>query len=68
MKIMVMDGQGGGVGRLLVESITTALPETQVIAIGANAVATANMMKGGTTYGATGENAVSETRSGSGTG
>ncbi|MBP5280963.1 MAG: DUF3842 family protein [Lachnospiraceae bacterium] len=58
MKIMIMDGQGGGVGRLLIESISAALPEAEIIAVGTNATATANMMKGGTTLGATGENAV----------
>lgn len=58
MKIMVMDGQGGGVGKSLVEALRTAYPAAEVIAVGTNATATANMMKGGTTLGATGENAV----------
>ncbi len=58
MRIMVMDGQGGGVGRLLVEGLAAAAPEAEIIAVGTNATATANMMKGGTTLGATGENAV----------
>lgn len=58
MKIMIMDGQGGGVGRSLVEELRAAYPEADLIAVGTNATATANMMKGGTTSGATGENAV----------
>lgn len=58
MKIMVMDGQGGGVGRSLVEEIGTRYPEAWVAAVGTNAAATANMMKGGASAGATGENAV----------
>ncbi|MBE5883055.1 MAG: DUF3842 family protein [Lachnospiraceae bacterium] len=58
MKIMVMDGQGGGVGRSLIEALTERFPEAQVLAVGTNATATANMMKGGTAMGATGENAV----------
>ena len=58
MKIMVMDGQGGGVGRSLVEEIHERYPDAEVIAVGANAMATSNMMRGGTTIGATGENAV----------
>ena len=58
MKIMVMDGQGGGVGRSLVEALHARYPEAELIAVGTNATATANMMKGGTAIGATGENAV----------
>lgn len=53
-----MDGQGGGVGRALVEEIRARYPEAELVAVGANATATANMMKGGTSIGATGENAV----------
>ncbi|MCM1542600.1 MAG: DUF3842 family protein [Blautia sp.] len=58
MKIMIMDGQGGGVGKSLVEALRGAYPEAELIAVGTNAAATANMMKGGTALGATGENAV----------
>ena len=58
MKVMIMDGQGGGVGKSLVEALTQVCPEAELIAVGSNATATANMMKGGTVNGATGENAV----------
>ncbi len=58
MKIMVMDGQGGGVGRSLVEELSGRYPQAQILAVGTNATATTNMMKGGTGIGATGENAV----------
>lgn len=58
MKIVVIDGQGGGVGRSLVEEISTRYPEAEIIAIGTNAGATAHMVKGGHVLGATGENAV----------
>lgn len=58
MKIMVMDGQGGGVGRSLVEELHSRYPKAELIAVGTNATATSNMMKGGTGIGATGENAV----------
>ena len=58
MKIMIMDGQGGGVGRSLVEEIRVKYPDAELIAVGTNAMATSNMMKGGTALGATGENAV----------
>lgn len=58
MRIMIVDGQGGGVGRGLVEAIAERYPEAELIAVGTNAAATSNMMKGGTALGATGENAV----------
>ena len=53
-----MDGQGGGIGKALVEELRTRHPQIEIVAVGTNATATANMMKGGTTLGATGENAV----------
>lgn len=55
---MIVDGQGGGVGRSLVEELSRKYPTTEIIAVGTNATATTNMMKGGTNLGATGENAV----------
>lgn len=58
MRIMIMDGQGGGVGRSLVEELAQVCPQAELVAVGTNAMATANMMKGGTINGATGENAV----------
>lgn len=58
MRILIVDGQGGGVGKCLVEALAKACPDSEIIAVGTNAMATANMMKGGTANGATGENAV----------
>lgn len=58
MKLVVIDGQGGGIGRALVERLRGRFPEAEVIAVGANALATAAMLKAGATAGATGENAV----------
>ena len=58
MKIMIVDGQGGGVGRSLVEAMRERYADAELIAVGTNAAATSNMMKGGTAVGATGENAV----------
>ena len=56
--IVVIDGQGGRMGKQLIERIRAeAIPAT-VIAIGSNSTATAAMMKGGADQGATGENAV----------
>ena len=45
-------------GRSLVEALSARYPEAELIAVGTNAMATANMMKGGCAVGATGENAV----------
>lgn len=58
MKIVVIDGQGGRLGRLLVEKIKSRLPQAQIYALGTNAVATATMLKAGADFGATGENPV----------
>lgn len=62
MKIAVLDGQGGGIGCKLVEALRTNLPEgTQIIALGTNAVAAANMLRSGANEGASGENAIVRT-------
>lgn len=58
MKIVVMDAQGGGMGRLVVEGLKRELPDQPLIAVGTNALATAAMLKAGANQGATGENAV----------
>ena len=57
MNILVMDGQGGGIGRALVESLRQALPEADITAVGTNAAATGAMLKAGANQAATGENA-----------
>ena len=59
MKIAVIDGQGGGIGKHIMEKLRANLPEdTELIALGTNALATAQMMKAGASEGATGENAI----------
>ena len=58
MKILVIDGQGGKLGRALVEEILKINSEADVICAGTNSAATSNMLKGGARAGATGENAV----------
>lgn len=58
MKILVIDGQGGNIGRQLVKMISDQLPDAQLRAVGTNSIATSNMMKGGTVNAATGENSV----------
>ena len=56
--IVVIDGQGGGVGRLLVSRLRERLPRAAITAVGANCSATNAMLKAGADSGATGENAV----------
>jgi hypothetical protein len=56
--ILVVDGQGGKLGRQLVESIKAVLPAAEVTAVGTNSMATANMLKAGPGAAATGENAI----------
>ena len=58
MKIVIMDAQGGGIGRMLVEQLKRECPQQPLTAIGTNAAATAAMLKAGADQGATGENAV----------
>ena len=57
-KIIVVDGQGGNIGKQIVKSIKESFPGEYVRAVGTNSVATANMLKAGADEGATGENAV----------
>ena len=58
MKIVVVDGQGGRLGKLLVEGVKARLPRAQVYALGTNSIATSTMLKAGADFGATGENPV----------
>ena len=58
MKIVVIDGQGGRLGQLLVEGVKARLPQAQVYALGTNTAATAAMLRAGADFGATGENPV----------
>ena len=58
MEILVIDGQGGGLGRQLVAAVQQALPDARITAVGTNSQATAAMRKAGAHRTATGENAV----------
>lgn len=59
MRILVIDGQGGGLGRAIIERIRKEnLNGYELIAIGTNALATSQMIKAGADAGATGEAAV----------
>lgn len=58
MKVMVMDGQGGGLGRQLVGAIKAKRPDVTLLAVGTNSAATTAMLRAGADQAATGENAV----------
>jgi hypothetical protein len=59
VRIAVIDGQGGGIGRLITDQIRKTLPlEIEIIALGTNAIATSLMLKAGANEGASGENAI----------
>ncbi len=58
MRVTVIDGQGGRLGRQLVEAILARYPDCELTAVGTNTIATAAMIRGGAHHAATGENAV----------
>lgn len=58
MEIVVIDGQGGGVGRSIIEAIKANIKDTFIIGVGTNSMATNNLKKGGADAIATGENAI----------
>jgi NAD(P)-dependent dehydrogenase (short-subunit alcohol dehydrogenase family) len=59
LKIAVVDGQGGGIGRLIVEKLRQETgPACHIIGLGTNAIATSMMLKAGANEGASGQNAI----------
>lgn len=59
MRVAVIDGQGGGFGRSIIESIRkSGIEDIEILGLGTNALATAAMLKAGANEGATGENAI----------
>ncbi|MBR0088077.1 MAG: DUF3842 family protein [Lachnospiraceae bacterium] len=58
MHILVIDAQGGGIGRQLITQIKAALPDADILAVGTNSSAAAAMLKAGADTVATGENSV----------
>ena len=58
MKVLIIDGQGGGLGRQLVTAVKEKCPEAEVLAVGTNSTATGAMLRAGADQAATGENAV----------
>ncbi len=58
-QILVIDGQGGGIGSVLIKGLREKYGESiEILALGTNAIATSQMMKARANRGATGENAI----------
>lgn len=56
---MIMDGQGGGIGKAIIKKLRDVYAEDiEILALGTNSLATSQMMKAGANRGATGENAI----------
>ena len=62
MDIVIIDGQGGGFGRALIEALRAGGVTQEIVAVGTNALATSAMLRAGASAGATGENAVNAAR------
>lgn len=58
MKITIIDGQGGRIGKSIIEQLKKKHSALELYAIGTNSIATSAMLKAGADYGATGDNAV----------
>ena len=61
-RICVIDGQGGGIGGAVIKKLRDVFGEAvEIIALGTNAIATAQMLKAKANRGASGENAIVQT-------
>mgnify|MGYP005798650069 FL=1 len=58
LQVLVIDGQGGGIGKSLIEQMRKADLPVFITATGTNALATSAMLKAGADQGASGENAI----------
>ncbi|HEW92169.1 MAG TPA: DUF3842 family protein [Thermotogaceae bacterium] len=59
MRVAVVDGQGGGIGKIVIERLRKNFGDRiEIIALGTNALATSQMLKAGADVGASGENAI----------
>ena len=62
MKVMVMDGQGGGIGAAVIKGLREEIGnDMEILALGTNSIATSRMLKAGANKGGTGENAIVQT-------
>ena len=57
-RVLVIDGQGGGLGRQLVAALAAGCPDAELTAVGTNSLAASAMLRAGAPRAATGENAV----------
>jgi hypothetical protein len=61
-RICVIDGQGGGIGSVIIKHLKQVVGESvEIVALGTNAIATAQMLKAKANRGASGENAIVQT-------
>ena len=58
MNILIIDAQGGGIGKQVILAVKQNMPDAVITAVGTNTTATSMMLKAGADYAATGENAV----------
>lgn len=58
MKILIIDAQGGGIGKQVISAVKCDYPQIEITAVGTNSIATTAMLKAGADHAATGENAV----------
>ena len=58
MRVAVIDGQGGGIGKHIVEQLRKSLPDLEILALGTNAMAAGAMLRAGANEVASGESAI----------
>lgn len=58
IKVLIIDSQGGGLGKQIISSLKEKNLEIEITAVGTNSFATANMLKVGPNIASTGENAI----------
>ena len=58
MRVLIVDGQGGRLGKQLVKEVLERFPQVELMAVGTNSMATEQMLKAGAQRATTGENAV----------
>lgn len=58
LRLLIIDGQGGKIGKLLAEKLLEFYPKELITVVGTQSMATVNMLKAGKVIAATGENAI----------